>query len=124
MPTDDDRIRDRLLALRAEAVDQAAARGAVVEDVTAARQDSNVDDEHDPEGVTLAVDRAQALGLVAAAQARVVEADAALARLDAGTYGVCERCGRPVGADRLAAHPTARRCVTCQEAVEREQARA
>ena len=43
---------------------------------------------------------------------------AALARIDAGTYGRCETCGEMMSAARLTAMPTARRCVACQERLE------
>ncbi|WP_269778536.1 TraR/DksA C4-type zinc finger protein [Microlunatus antarcticus] len=39
--------------------------------------------------------------------------EAAQARLAAGTYGLCERCGRPIAEERLAARPEARFCITC-----------
>jgi RNA polymerase-binding protein DksA len=42
------------------------------------------------------------------------DVDAALARLGAGTYGVCERCGGRIPLSRLRAKPAARHCVTCQ----------
>ena len=42
--------------------------------------------------------------------------DLALAEVDAGTYGACEACGRPIPGERLAAHPTTRRCVACAQA--------
>ena len=38
----------------------------------------------------------------------------ALARLDAGTYGICETCGKPVAPERLAAIPWATQCITCK----------
>lgn len=41
------------------------------------------------------------------------EVDAALARLDAGTYGICESCLAPIPGERLAAIPHARLCVGC-----------
>lgn len=44
---------------------------------------------------------------------------AALARIDAGTYGLCESCGAAINPARLAARPMARRCVRCQERAER-----
>lgn len=47
----------------------------------------------------------------AAVQLDLVEA--ALARLDAGTYGACVQCGRPVGGERLEAIPWAARCIDC-----------
>ena len=39
----------------------------------------------------------------------------ALARIEAGTYGVCVRCGEPIGADRLEAMPEAELCISCKE---------
>jgi DnaK suppressor protein len=43
----------------------------------------------------------------------------ALARIDAGTYGVCESCGKPVGKARLLAFPRATLCVECKQRQER-----
>jgi DnaK suppressor protein len=43
----------------------------------------------------------------------------ALARIDAGTYGVCESCGQPIGKARLQAFPRATLCVTCKQREER-----
>lgn len=73
----------------------------------------STDDEHDPEGATTAFERAQILSLRAQAEAHLAELDDAERRLDAGTYGVCERCGRRIPAERLAARPSARHCVGC-----------
>jgi DnaK suppressor protein len=47
--------------------------------------------------------------------------DEALARLDAGTFGACVRCGRPIPADRLEALPWAPRCIDCQRIADRER---
>jgi RNA polymerase-binding transcription factor DksA len=74
------------------------------------------DDEHDPEGSTIAFERSQASTLLAAARDHLADVDAALARIAAGTYGSCERCGRPVARDRLLARPTARTCISCAAA--------
>ena len=49
---------------------------------------------------------------------------AALARIDAGTYGICETCGETISAARLTARPTARRCVACQERLEHRRTQA
>jgi len=46
------------------------------------------------------------------------QVNAALARLDAGTYGICERCGKEINPRRLEALPYATLCVDCQAAVE------
>ena len=86
------------------------------DEVVAASLDTNADDEHDPEGHTIAFERSQVDALVRQARARLAEVDAALARLDAGTYGLCERCGRPVDEARLEARPEARHCIDCARA--------
>ena len=71
------------------------------------------DDEHDPEGATIGFERAQSTGSLRAAEAALAEIDAALTRVDAGTYGVCVRCGRPIGDARLDARPAAACCIAC-----------
>lgn len=45
----------------------------------------------------------------------------ALARMDEGTYGICQRCGKPIGAARLEAFPYVAYCIECQSILEREQ---
>lgn len=74
--------------------------------------DTSTDDEHDPEGVT-AFDRAQTRALIESTIARLLDLDDAEVRLVAGTYGTCERCGEPIGEERLEARPTAKTCVGC-----------
>lgn len=81
--------------------------------VVEATRDSNTDDEHDPEGHTIAYERSQTGALIRQAERHLVEIDAALERVRDGTYGVCEACGRPVAPARLEARPTARTCVGC-----------
>ena len=49
----------------------------------------------------------------------LAEVDAAIARLDAGTYGACVRCGNPVASERLDALPWAAHCIDCQRIVGR-----
>lgn len=105
--------RERLLAVRAEAVARLRGLRADVAGIVEASRDSNADDEHDPDGATIAFERAQVGALQRLAEQQSAEADAALARLDAGTYGTCETCGRPVGDARLEARPTARQCIAC-----------
>ena len=78
-----------------------------------ASQDSNADDEHDPEGSTIAYERAQLTAVLAAARRRLADLDEALARLALGVYGICDRCCRPIRAGRLAIRPFARTCVSC-----------
>ena len=81
--------------------------------VVAASRHANADDEHDPEGATIAFERSQVGAFVLQVREHLGEVDAALERLDAGTYGTCERCGAPIGDDRLEARPVARTCIRC-----------
>ncbi|AKT51838.1 TraR/DksA family transcriptional regulator [Arsenicicoccus sp. oral taxon 190] len=81
--------------------------------IVAASAASNADDEHDPEGQTIAWDREQTAALLRSARARLAEIDAAVARVDAGWDGRCEVCGEPIATGRLLARPTAVRCVHC-----------
>lgn len=74
------------------------------------------DDEHDPEGATIAFERAQLAALLDQARRHLAELDDALERLQQGRYGGCERCGRPIAAQRLAARPAARTCIACAAA--------
>jgi RNA polymerase-binding transcription factor DksA len=108
-----DGARERLEAERAEAVRRWLDLTRDHDAVVAASRDTNADDEHDPEGATIAFERAQIDALVRQAKDQVVELDAALERLAAGTYGVCERCGGAIGAARLEARPAARTCIRC-----------
>ena len=80
--------------------------------VVDATRDANTDDEHDPEGQTIAYERSQTGALIRQAERHLVEIDAALERVRAGTYGICEVCGRPIAPGRLEARPTARTCVS------------
>ncbi len=97
-----DRTQQRLARLRGD-------YGGMVE----ASRDSNADDEHDPEGATIAFERSQVGSLVRQAQEKLAQVEAAIGRLDAGTYGTCTACGRPIPAARLEARPSASRCVGC-----------
>ena len=78
-----------------------------------ASKDTNADDEHDPEGATIAFERSQVGALVQQAEQHLAEIDAALERLARGTYGVCAVCGAPIPDERLEVRPTATACVGC-----------
>ena len=63
------------------------------------------------------------LSLERAERRRLTDVQEALERLDAGTYGVCERCGRAIGLGRLRALPWTRVCVACARAAGTRAAR-
>jgi DnaK suppressor protein len=105
--------RDRLEEARERTLQRLRALSGDHAGIVAASRDSNADDEHDPEGATIAFERSQVASLLRQAQADLAEIDASLVRVDDGTYGTCERCGSPIPPARLEARPTARTCVGC-----------
>jgi DnaK suppressor protein len=80
---------------------------------SAAGGSSGGDDEHDPEGATVAFERQHIAALLSSARAQLAAVEAAFRKLDAGSYGRCDRCGEPIGAARLEARPAALTCVRC-----------
>jgi DnaK suppressor protein len=66
-----------------------------------------------------AFEREHEVALAQNAQDLLDQGERALARIDAGTYGVCESCGQPIGKARLLAFPRATLCVTCKQRQER-----
>jgi RNA polymerase-binding transcription factor DksA len=106
-------VDERLALDEAHTVEQIAALARVVGEIVAATRDVATDDEHDPEGQTIAFERAQAAALLRQARDRLSDIEAARARLRAGTYGTCDQCGQPIAVDRLEARPAARTCITC-----------
>ena len=74
---------------------------------------SNADDEHDPEGATIAFERAQLDATIVDTRHRMTEFAAALSRVDDGTYGICVYCGLPIPPARLEARPSATTHVAC-----------
>lgn len=81
-------------------------------DVRTARGDWT-DEEHDPEGFSLTFEWQQAEGARAEHRAELDDLDRADARIDAGTYGVCEVCGAPIPHAQLELRPARTTCVAC-----------
>ncbi|MFJ4045792.1 TraR/DksA family transcriptional regulator [Microbacterium sp. NPDC089987] len=107
--------RESLSAQRAEAIVRAGHAASALAELVHDRQGSNDDDEHDPEGVTLSSEWSRLSALADAAADEVRQYDEALERWDAGDYGVCASCGRPIPEGRLEVRPFARLCVPCAE---------
>jgi RNA polymerase-binding protein DksA len=76
-------------------------------------------DEGDPD----LIEREKSAALLAALEARLASVEDALRAMERGTYGICERCGKPIPPERLEVKPEATLCVTCQAEVERLQKR-
>lgn len=64
--------------------------------------------------------RERDLSILEHIDAELADVEHALQRLDDGTYGTCEACGRPIGDERLEAMPAARFCLDDQSVAERE----
>jgi DnaK suppressor protein len=106
-------VRAALAAERADTLARMAGLEREFSDIVTATQAANTDDEHDPEGATIAYERQHVVALLDQAREHLAAIDEALTRLDAGDYGRCEACGQPIAPERLAARPTATRCVAC-----------
>jgi RNA polymerase-binding transcription factor DksA len=100
----------RLEAALAENAAQLAALHRQHDEIVAASRDSNADDEHDPEGATIAFERQQVVALLEQLQRTRADIERALVAPD---HGRCERCGGAIGEARLEARPTARTCIDC-----------
>jgi DnaK suppressor protein len=73
---------------------------------------------HQADDATDAFEQAKELSLLQNSERVLAKVEAALARLEAGTYGVCERCGQQIDPARLKALPYAALCVDCQQRTE------
>jgi RNA polymerase-binding protein DksA len=63
----------------------------------------------------------RALWLANDQKQRLAQIDQALARIDAGTYGICDACGRPIAPERMEANPLATLCIEDQAKVEKKR---
>ena len=113
--TEPETARIRLQAARDETLRRIAELerefGGIV--ASAADGSSGGDDEHDPEGATIAFERQHVAALLAQARSQLAAIEAAAGKLDAGRYDRCDVCGGSIGAERLAARPAALTCVRC-----------
>jgi DnaK suppressor protein len=105
------RLAGEIDALRAEI---AAAETQIAEGDTS---DGAGDDQADTGAKTYA--REHEMALAHNSRDLLVQSERAVARMDAGTYGSCESCGKPIGKARLRAFPRATLCVPCKTREER-----
>jgi DnaK suppressor protein len=111
-----EQARDRLRSDQQATARRLAALEREHSGIVEAAGQSNADDEHDPEGATIAFERQHLIALIGQAREHLAEVEAAFRRLDDGSYGSCSRCGQPIGAPRLTARPTAATCIGCAAA--------
>lgn len=88
-----------------------------LDDLLRASTDGAGDDQADAGSKT--AERVHEIALAANSRAGLAQAEHALEQLEAGTYGICENCGNPIGKLRLQARPRATLCMTCQEKQDR-----
>jgi DnaK suppressor protein len=77
-------------------------------------------DQHPGDSGTETFELEKTVSLLEQVEDELQEVEAAFQRLEAGTYGTCQACGRPIGAERLEALPATRYCVEDQAKAERE----
>jgi DnaK suppressor protein len=77
--------------------------------------------DDDAETGSATFERERTISLAQNSRSMVARIDRALARMDAGTYGLCSNCGRPIDRDRLLALPHAGTCMDCQRRAERSR---
>src|SRR5690606_9478925 len=94
-------LREQLVAERGPTLRLLADLGEDIRRIVDARQDSNVGDERDPEGSTIAYERSQSDALLRQSRTRLAQTGAALLRRGSPSFGVCESCGRDIPEGRL-----------------------
>ncbi len=77
-------------------------------------------DQHPADAGTETSGKTQDLMMLNQIEAELADVERALARIDDGTYGICEACGKPIGDARLEAMPATRFCVEDQATAETE----
>ncbi len=113
-------IRKRLVAERA------TLRGDVeyLEDATRQQHDDAGMGNHIADEATDIMIRERDMALQDNTEDLLAKIDDAIERIDDGTYGTCQRCGKEINPERLEALPYARYCIECQSIVEQEQSEA
>ncbi|MFD6419776.1 TraR/DksA family transcriptional regulator [Streptomyces sp. NPDC060194] len=106
-------LESEVLRLRAELESSEAALVGLMRD----SGDGAGDDQADTG--TKNITRESEMALAAHARETLEQTERALDRLDAGTYGLCESCGNPIGKARMQAFPRATLCVDCKQKQER-----
>ena len=106
--------RRELSARRASYREQVERFSAAVDELAQAGEAPDLGDEQGfAEADSLSVERDRVQSLTELARRRIDEVDAAIRRLESGTYGACRTCRRPIPTARLEAVPEATQCVGC-----------
>lgn len=111
-----DEERERLQALK----DEYNAEGLHDETEDASLGELSSLDQHQADVGTETFNRERDLSILEQVETELGDVEHALRRLDDGTYGTCEACGKPIPDERLEALPAARFCLADQAVAERE----
>lgn len=103
----------RLDELRTATIRRAASLASSFDGIVEATSDVATDDEHDPEGHTIAWERQQIASLLDETRITLTDIEAAEQRLNDGLYGTCTTCGLEIAVERLDALPATTTCVLC-----------
>ena len=116
-----EQARERLIAERDRLIEVRDAASRLSTSATeAAQRELSSADQHPAEQATETLERELDLGILQSVESELTELEAAIGRLEAGRYGVCEVCGKPIAEGRLEAMPAARYCVEDQAKAERD----
>jgi RNA polymerase-binding protein DksA len=76
-------------------------------------------DQHQADSATLTFEREKDLAIEDSLKDELEQIEMALSKIDAGTYGICDRCKKPIAEPRLQALPYATLCINCASTVGR-----
>jgi RNA polymerase-binding transcription factor DksA len=111
--TEANNLRAAIALERERVVDQIANLQTSLDGIVDAVELTSTDDEHDPEGTTIAYERSQVTALLRQGREDLEALDAAARRIDDGTADTCDTCGRPIAFERLLALPGVHTCIRC-----------
>lgn len=117
-PTDRRHLARLLRSQRSELDTELGSLTDSLDEVRLARSDGTADDEHDPEGPTLSSEWSRISGVHGELVAKSHAIDRALLRITNESYGLCFRCGEPIGLERLQVRPAAELCIECARRAE------
>ncbi|MGH2680139.1 MAG: TraR/DksA family transcriptional regulator [Actinomycetota bacterium] len=117
---DTDRYRELLEEERTRLVDLRASISEATEDAERKPAGDPATGGHVADAGSEMFERSRDLSILIDVDAQLADIEHAETRLSNGSYGACEACGRPIGAERLRARPAARFCITDQAGAERE----
>lgn len=119
-----DELRSRLVTERDRLNGEISdLRNVAVKATTYLEDENDVYDNHPADDAASLVGRLTDMTLLENLEHELADNEAALRRMDAGSYGICEMCGQPIAERRLEARPAARTCITCQAKLEEQQRR-